>query len=173
MLAECLRNNNAVTVKLPNVQIAFDASKKSPTQRSEETKLKVAEFAESADAKIVRGLFAALVKEKERLLRSQLKGFTAIIMVVGDDPGSTKIKKDVKDMFFNQDGKDNPLKVDAEASASTQSCQGCCGPGCWGCSGCYTNACMAHDNCVQIHGHIYCLGLLDDAIASMLECPNV
>lgn len=32
------------------------------------------------------------------------------------------------------------------------SCLGCCGPGCWGCTGCYTQACLAHDLCVAAFG---------------------
>lgn len=31
-------------------------------------------------------------------------------------------------------------------------CFGCCGPGCWGCTGCYTAAREAHDACVEVWG---------------------
>lgn len=30
-----------------------------------------------------------------------------------------------------------------------ESCLGCCGPSCWGCTGCYTRACLLHDLCVM------------------------
>jgi hypothetical protein len=32
-------------------------------------------------------------------------------------------------------------------------CLGCCGPSCWGCTGCYTSACLAHDLCVERYGY--------------------
>ncbi len=32
-------------------------------------------------------------------------------------------------------------------------CLGCCGPSCWGCTGCYTSACLEHDLCVAAHGY--------------------
>jgi len=33
-------------------------------------------------------------------------------------------------------------------------CMGCCGPSCWGCTGCYTNACLVHDMCVASYGYL-------------------
>lgn len=51
-------------------------------------------------------------------------------------------------------------------------CNGCCGPGCGGCSGYYTNACLAHDNCVGNYGQTSCFNLLPAAIASLAEAVN-
>jgi hypothetical protein len=33
-------------------------------------------------------------------------------------------------------------------------CMGCCGPSCWGCTGCYTSACLEHDRCVARYGYL-------------------
>lgn len=111
ILAECLRNNNIVTVRLPQVSISFDILKRSPTQRSEETKTKILDFMISDDAKVIRKLFSSLVREKERIMKSHLKGFTTIVMVVGDDPGSSKLGKDINDIFFEKAGSIGFLKT--------------------------------------------------------------
>ena len=54
-------------------------------------------------------------------------------------------------------------------------CLGCCGPSCWGCTGCYTNACLAHDLCVMIHGYTapQCNRLLFLAALSAWCCRGV
>jgi hypothetical protein len=59
-------------------------------------------------------------------------------------------------------------------SSDDDSCFGCCGPGCWGCSGCYTPACGAHDACVRVRGHWdpFCQRLLPLAAASMACCAG-
>jgi hypothetical protein len=59
-------------------------------------------------------------------------------------------------------------------SAGDDDCFGCCGPGCWGCSGCYTPACGAHDACVKFYGHWNptCRRLLPLAAASMACCAG-
>ena len=62
--------------------------------------------------------------------------------------------------------------VDAGAGAPVQAandCFGCCGPGCWGCTGCYTDACREHDQCVADHGHLRCLAGLIAATKSLIE----
>ena len=141
VLAESLRNNNILTVKLPQVQVTFDTSKKSPTQQSEEVKAKILEFMQSNDATVIRKLFAAIVEEKDRVLKSQLKGFTAIVMVIGDEPGGLKIGNDVRELFFKQKGiqgnfsSANALNAPTPLLRQDPECLGCCGPGCWGCTG--------------------------------------
>jgi len=53
-------------------------------------------------------------------------------------------------------------------------CLGCCGPSCWGCSGCYTRACLAHDLCVSFYGYTSprCMGLLYLAALSAWCCQG-
>jgi hypothetical protein len=54
-------------------------------------------------------------------------------------------------------------------------CLGCCGPSCWGCTGCYTNACLAHDLCVMMQGYTApkCNRLLFLAALSAWCCRGV
>lgn len=60
-------------------------------------------------------------------------------------------------------------------NAQTDACFGCCGPGCWGCTGCYTGACAAHDACVARYGHAnpLCATLLHMAAISAWCCRGV
>ncbi len=57
----------------------------------------------------------------------------------------------------------------AEVVAQTRAeeCSGCCGPGCWGCTGVYSDECLAHDNCVGVKGPGRCHHLLPAAIWSI------
>jgi hypothetical protein len=54
-------------------------------------------------------------------------------------------------------------------------CLGCCGPSCWGCTGCYTSACLAHDVCVMTLGYTnpQCNRLLALAALSAWCCRGV
>lgn len=47
-------------------------------------------------------------------------------------------------------------------------CNGCCGGGCSTCTGVYTNACLAHDNCVSANGYfaMSCNRIFPAAVAS-------
>jgi len=60
----------------------------------------------------------------------------------------------------------------SDESDSGDDCFGCCGYGCIGCTGIYTDECRAHDACVRVLGHEHpmCLALLAPAIASYLNC---
>ena len=55
-------------------------------------------------------------------------------------------------------------------SGLDKDCTGCCGPACWGCTGCYTEECGAHDRCVKDFGTIACLHKLFDAAWSAWKC---
>lgn len=97
---------------------------------------------------------------------------------------ATQLRKMVQALYLEAPGESRYLLaltamvmvVDAGAGAPAQAgndCFGCCGPGCWGCTGCYTKACRAHDQCVKDHGHldIRCLIGLIPAIWSLIsEC---
>jgi hypothetical protein len=64
-----------------------------------------------------------------------------------------------------------PVSLSAKSTAPAPvGCFGCCGPDCWGCSGCYTAACALHDGCVALWGQAACAGLLPAAVASLLQC---
>ena len=54
-------------------------------------------------------------------------------------------------------------------------CMGCCGPSCWGCTGCYTSACLAHDQCVARYGYLAarCYHILYLAALSAWCCQGV
>jgi hypothetical protein len=58
---------------------------------------------------------------------------------------------------------------------SKAGCMGCCGPSCWGCTGCYTSACLAHDLCVMTFGYTssQCNRLLVLAALSAWCCRDV
>jgi hypothetical protein len=60
-------------------------------------------------------------------------------------------------------------------NSSKAYCLGCCGPSCWGCTGCYTQACLAHDLCAGFYGHASsrCLRLLYLAALSAWCCQDV
>jgi len=109
----------------------------------------IAAFAATDDATQLRKMVQALYLEAPGDAR-YLLALTAMVMVV--DAGSG-----------------------AQAQAADD-CFGCCGPGCWGCTGCYTKACRAHDQCVKDHGHLHCLlGLIPAIISLIGECllnPN-
>jgi len=111
---------------------------------TEEQAEMIAAFAATEDATELRKMVQALYLEASAEKR-YLLALTAMVMV-----------------------------VDAGAGAPAQAaddCFGCCGPGCWGCTGCYTKACRAHDQCVKDHGHLHCLLGLIPAIWSLIaEC---
>ncbi len=59
--------------------------------------------------------------------------------------------------------------------AGKASCTGCCGPSCWGCTGCYTAACLEHDLCVAAYGYLSprCMRILYVAALSAWCCQGV
>lgn len=65
--------------------------------------------------------------------------------------------------------------LSAQDGAVEEDCLGCCGNGCTGCMGCYTQLCYQHDSCIRKYGagmraHLRCLYLLPAAAASAWEC---
>lgn len=105
----------------------------------------IAAFGKSQEAKVLRKLHQSLILETATADRHYVVALSALVMVADSGAG-------------------------APAQAAND-CFGCCGPGCWGCTGCYTDACRAHDQCVADHGHLRCLGGLIPAIGSLIsEC---
>jgi hypothetical protein len=93
-------------------------------------------------------------------IRPYVSGFSAIYMLWRD---KAPLPSDDPDSDIC------PMGIPGCLSPLTQ-CLGCCGPGCWGCTGCCTLECLAHDICVRLRGHRACLPLLLPAILSMARC---
>lgn len=190
-LIECIRNKDIVTVSIVDVKLTFYIDKQSiesnkSVELSEADKLKLEEFRVSEDSAFIRRLIAELIQQSKTVQIDRLKGFAIASMVLGDGPGvpeSFEAKANCKSpklvqMYasFKQGEKPNTTKSAAgnlKSATNVDGCMGCCGAGCSGCTGCYTGACYRHDHCVDLYGHVACLGLLPSAVASIInECIN-
>lgn len=114
---------------------------------TEEQAAELEAFAKTEDATGLRKMLRALSVETASESSNYLVALTAMAMVIGNGDGGV-------------------------AAQADDDCFGCCGPGCWGCTGCYTNKCAQHDQCVKDHGHFHfrCLAKLIPAIFSLVEC---
>lgn len=185
-LVESIREKEVVTVKINDVTITYYMNAKNPeksraSELSDADAQKLKKFSLSEESAYVRKLIAELIKQKAGTEVGQLKGFVTIAMILGDGPGapeelqskancsSPKLIQMYASYRSQSQTKVQHSNVANKTSSVVNDCQGCCGAGCWGCTGCYTNACDAHDNCVVIWGYTHpnCNGLLALAIASM------
>lgn len=180
-LAETIRDKDTVTVKITDVTIAYYIGKgnldnvRSPELSEAETQ-KLEAFSLSEQSAHIRKLIVELIKQKASADSVQLKGFVVIAMFLGDGPGApeelqskTNCNSPKLVQMYASYRPQNQLyrkvkhsNVANKTNTAVDQCHGCCGPGCWGCTGCYTSACAAHDTCVAERGyfHDYCMYLL-------------
>ncbi len=185
-LVESIREKDVITVKINDVTITYYMDAKNPekskaSELSDADTQKLRKFSLSEESASVRKLIAELIRQKAGTEVGQLKGFVTIAMILGDGPGapeelqsnanckSPKLIQMYASYRPQSQPKVQPSNVANKTSAVVGGCQGCCGPSCWGCTGCWTGACDAHDTCVEIWGYTSsnCMGLLAVAVASM------
>ena len=175
------QKDGVVFIQIPSGNIVVDTTR--PRQFSETEIKALEEFVDSGEAALVRRIVYEVRNVQIAKKQPFLKGFRIIAMFLGD--GDVKISTsekgiDQKRLTFkmasyscNRPSASNSLK---KPECTDTNCCGCCGPGCWGCSGCWTEACLAHDQCVDEKGYIHptCMVLLQAAIESMvLVCDGV
>jgi hypothetical protein len=199
VIAEVRYRNNLVTVTVDSVTIRFRKDDNTgglgPVEGfSKSDQERLATYIKSNEASILRKMVSEIIKERRSDRSTSLKGVLIISLMLGEDgPGfpmsAAKVQKVEKNDNCRQPEANfvlasysSPLpKIFFESArkgtnleCNETNCCGCCGAGCLGCTGCYTSACYLHDLCVDLYGHPACLGLLPNAIASILnECPVV
>lgn len=188
IIVEAVQVPGSVTVRVTEVTLTItmnrtDPGKSTASELSEWDRRKLEEFSRSDASAAVREVLASIIRQKSRDRRAQIMGFLMIAMVLGDGPGAPDVQQSsrrcISPKFVYASYLVPSLQLDTQpiflrAGKSTMDdCLGCCGPGCWGCTGCYTSACLAHDVCVGEYGayHPTCMVLLAEAVASMCgEC---
>lgn len=182
VIAESLIEKNIVTITIGDVALNFNLNQGQPTQNrvsalSESDTKKLAAFLGSEASAPIRIVLAELFKQKDRLTHRTLQGFLAMAMVVGEGPGApppvqAKVTCRSSSVFVQKTVSFRPF----ENARADDDCLGCCGPCYWGCTGCYTQACLAHDLCLGTYPATseICMAMLALAINSTrLECPMV
>lgn len=172
VLVECLREGDDMTVSLPTGSLVIELVKQSPFSESESKAL--SSFLVTEDAAIVRGLLYNLSLHRKDGNQKLLVGFAVMAMFLGEGrtEGVSASSPKAGRRLAAASQKVSYLESTAAAPALSGECHGCCGPGCWGCSGCYTEACRLHDNCTNENGYLTsaCDALLVVAVASMTNC---
>lgn len=187
-IVESVRDKNIVTVKISDTTLTFYIDQealegKKTTSLSESDEQNLEGFSTSKKSAPVRRLIAELIKQRATNEAERLKGFVVIAMVLGDGPGAPdnlQAKANCKSpklvqMYASYRPQNQPKAMQSKLAQRNNNstvnnlCYGCCGPGCWGCTGCYTAACAEHDYCVERYGYTSrtCLYYLSRAIASM------
>jgi hypothetical protein len=173
LLAECIREGDIMTVKFPTGNLIIDLVNKTLLPDSDGNAL--SSFSVTEDAALIRDLLFNLSLHRTDKNQKLLVGFAVIALLLGEGPDEGTMAGPLPKMkgsapAFAQ--KVSYLKCTTNNSANFGECHGCCGPGCWGCSGCYTAACLAHDNCVNDNGYFTtaCDALAVIAAASMVGC---
>jgi hypothetical protein len=161
-----------MTVKFPTGNLIIDLVEKTLLPNSDSNAL--SSFSVTEDAALVRGLLYNLSLYRTENNQKLLVGFAVIALLLGEGPpevASVAVPK-MKGQVTAVAQKVSYLKCSTKNSAAFGACHGCCGPGCWGCSGCYTAACLAHDNCVNENGYFTSASdaLAVIAAASMVGC---
>jgi hypothetical protein len=165
-----------MTVKFPTGNLIIDIENKKLLPDSDSNAL--SSFYTTEEAALVRGLLYNLSLHRTEKNQKLLIGFAVIALLLGEGPpegASVGSSPKIKGQAPATMQKVSYLKCTNNNSASFGDCHGCCGPGCWGCTGCYTTLCLAHDNCVNDHGYFTttCDALAVAAAASMVACAMV
>jgi hypothetical protein len=176
LLAECIREGDTMTVKFPTGNLIIDMVNKTLLPQSDSNAL--SSFSITEEATLVRGLLYNLSLHRTDKNQKLLVGFAVIALLLGEGPpegASAGSLPKIKGQAHVTAQKVSYLKCTTNNSANFGECHGCCGPGCWGCSGCYTAACLAHDDCVNENGYFTsaCDVLAVVAVASMVACAMV
>lgn len=173
LLVECLREGDTMLVKFPTGDLTIDMVKKKTALPDAESKA-LGSFSVTEEAALVRGLVYNLSLQRTDNNQKLLVGFAVIALLLGEGQpaGATGSFQKMKGQTPVVAQKVSYLKCPAKTSAAYGDCHGCCGAGCWGCTNCYTNACLAHDNCVNDLGYFHpvCQALSTWAAASMVGC---
>jgi hypothetical protein len=182
-LVEAVRVPGSITVKLGDVILTVNMNKNDPgkssvTELSVGDRLKMEEFGSSDVASLVRKALGTIIRERRSNGKDDLMGFLTISMLLDDGSVSTAQQPNrgcdtAKVVYASYKVPNSRVATTPIFMASYKSplddCYGCCGPGCYGCSGCYTGACAAHDGCIAVHGtwHPTCMVLFGAAVSSM------
>jgi hypothetical protein len=172
-----------VTVKITDVTVTFRLDKENPenSKASELSKADIAKlkkFSLSEESAPIRKLIAELIKQKANAEVGQLKGFVAIVMVIGDGPGTPENLQSKTNcnspkliqMLASYREQSQPKVVKSNLAnnenSTANSCY-CCGLGC-ACI-CWTPQCVVHDVCVEQNGYTSsrCNRALAEAVASI------
>lgn len=182
-IVEAVQVPGSVTVRVTDVTLTIYMNQTDPgtskvSELSEGDRRKLQQFSRSDASAAVREVLASIIRQKALDGKDQLFGFLTIAMLLGDGPRApfvqqSKVRCPPK-LVFASYIIPNPQKAELSifptvGKSMMDDCNGCCGPACWGCTGCYTGACEAHDNCVTVWGaqSPTCIALLAGAVASM------
>jgi hypothetical protein len=193
-IAEAFFEDNLVKVLLGGIVLNFRTDNNGLEAGgfrylSEDDRLRLEAYLRTNESDELRILAAELIKQQGVLKPRSLKGLLIISLVLGEQPSQVSkasitrksnsscriANPTIVFASFSPPGRSmeqlpSPL-LNGEFSCNQSNCCGCCGVGCSGCTGCWTNACYLHDKCVDLYGHVACLGLLPAAVASIVnEC---